>query len=211
MCAQAIHDGLTANSNGARLQFRSSLDARGYAPMDAVIEDTDLDLAVRFTYLIVKQQAWSGPDAALTTDDIARILGRSPGQAYRYLQELVEAGLLSVESKPFDGQPDIYCLEPLEDRYGPSLHEDPPLGIAGGTAGKRRKAPGVRRVSRENRGAVIPAMTDERRAYEDRLAARIPARAPVPSIDPRLRELGMDRARRLRRQLANLAGTQDPG
>ena len=63
MCAEAIHDGLTANSNGARFQFQSSPDARGYAPMDAVIEDTDLDIAVRFTYLIVKQQAWSGPDA----------------------------------------------------------------------------------------------------------------------------------------------------
>ena len=211
MCAEAIHDGLTANSNGARFQFRSSPDARGYAPMDAVIEDTDLDIAVRFTYLIVKHQAWSGPDAALTTDDIARILGRSPGQAYRYLQELVEAGLLSIESKPFDGQPDIYCLEPLEGRYGPSVHEESPLGIAGGTAGKRRKAPGGRRGLRENRGAVIPAMTDERRAYEDRLAARIPALAPVPSIDPRLRELGMNRARRLRQQLTNLAATQEPG
>jgi hypothetical protein len=211
MCAQAIHDGLTRNDAGARFQFRSPLDARGYARMDAVIEDTDLDIAVRFTYLIVKQHAWSGPDAALTTDDIARILGRSPGQAYRYLQELVEAGLLSIESKLFDGQPDIYCLEPLEDRYGPSVHEDSPLGIAGGTAGKRRKAPGVRRGSRENRGAVIPAMTDERRAYEDRLAARIPALAPIPSIDPRLRELGMDRARRLRRQLTNPAATQDSG
>jgi hypothetical protein len=211
MCAQAIHDGLTANNNGARFQFRSPPDARGYAPMDAVIEDTDLDIAVRFTYLIVKQQAWSGPDAALTTDDIARILGRSPSQAYRYLQELVEAGLLSIESKPFDGQPDIYCLAPLEDRYGPSVREDSPLGIAGGIVGTRRKAPGGPRVSRENRGAVIPAMTDERRAYEDRLAARIPALAPVPSIDPRLRELGMDRARRLRRQLTNLAATQEPG
>ena len=211
MCAQAIHDGPTSNHPGARFQFRSPLDARGYARMDAVIEDTDLDIAVRFTYLIVKQQAWSGPDAALTTDDIARILGRSPGQAYRYLQELVEAGLLSIESKPFDGQPDIYSLEPLEDRYGPSVHEDSPLGIARGTAGRGRTAPGVRRGSRENRGAVIPAMTDERRAYEDRLAARIPALAPVPSIDPRLRELGLDHARRLRRQLSNLAGTQDPG
>jgi len=58
---------------------------------------------------------------------------------------------------------------------------------------------------------VIPAMTDERRAYEDRLAARIPALAPVPSIDPRLRELGMNRARRLRQQLTNLAATQEPG
>lgn len=210
MCAQATHDALTPN-NGARFQFRSPPDARGYAPMDAVIEDTDLDIAVRFTYLIVKQQAWSGPDAALTTDDIARILGRSPGQAYRYLQELVEAGLLSIESKPFDGQPDIYCLAPLEDRYGPSVSEDSPLGIAGGIAGTRRKAPGARRGLRQNRGAVIPAMTDERRAYEDRLAARIPALAPVPSIDPRLRELGMDRARRLRRQLTNLAATQEPG
>jgi hypothetical protein len=178
--------------------------------MDAVIEDTDLDIAVRFTYLIVKQQAWSCPDAALTTDDIARILGRSPGQAYRYLQELVEAGLLSIDSKTFDGQPDVYCLGPLEDRYGPSVHEESPLGIAGGAAGKRRKVTGVRRGSRENRGAVIPAMTDERRAYEDRLAAKIPVLAPVPSIDPRLRELGMDRARLLRRQLANLAATQDP-
>ena len=110
MCAQAIHDGPASNHTGARFQFRSPLDARGYARMDAVIEDTDLDIAVRFTYLIVKQQAWSGPDAALTTDDIARILGRSPGQAYRYLQELVEAGLLSIESKPFDGQPDIYVM-----------------------------------------------------------------------------------------------------
>ena len=210
MCAQAMHDSPTRNNTGARFQFRSPLDARGYARMDAVIEDTDLDVAVRFTYLIVKQQAWSCPDAALTTDDIARILGRSPGQAYRYLQELVEAGLLSIESKPFDGQPDLYCLEPLEDRYGPSVHEDSPLEIAGGTAGKRRKTPGVR-GSRENRGAVIPAMTDQRRAYEDRLAARIPALAPVPSIDPRLRELGLDHARRLRRQLSNLAGTQDPG
>jgi hypothetical protein len=54
-------------------------------------------------------------------------------------------------------------------------------------------------------------MTDERRAYEDRLAARIPALAPIPSIDPRLRELGMDRARRLRRQLTNPAATQDSG
>jgi hypothetical protein len=179
--------------------------------MDAVIEDTDLDIAVRFTYLIVKQQAWSAPDAALTTDDLARILGRSPGQAYRYLQELVEAGLLSIESRPFDGQPDIYCVEPLQDRYGPPVDEDSPLGIAGGTAGKRRKAPAVRRGSMENRGAVIPAMTDERRAYEDRLAAKIPALAPIPSIDPRLRELGMDRARGLRRQLTNLAWTQDPG
>ena len=211
MCAQAIHDGLTRNDAGARIQFRSPLDARGYARMDAVIEDTDLDLAVRFTYLIVKQQAWSGPDAALTTDDIARILGRSPGQAYRYLQELVQAGLLSIESKPFDGQPDIYCLEPLEGRYGLPVHEGSPLGIAGGIAGNLRRAPGVRRGSRENRGAVIPAMTDERRAYEDRLAARIPALAPVPSIDPRLRELGMDRARRLRQQLTNLAATQEPG
>src|ERR1700737_1297701 len=211
MCAQAIHDGLTRNDAGARIQFRSPLDARGYARMDAVIEDTDLDIAVRFTYLIVKQQAWSAPDAALTTDDLARILGRSPGQAYRYLQELVEAGLLSIESKPFDGQPDIYCLEPPEDRYGPSLHEDLPLGITGETAGKRRKTPGVRLGTRENRGAVIPAMTDERRAYEDRLAERIPALAPVPSIDPRLRELGMDRARRLRRQLTNPALTQDSG
>jgi IclR helix-turn-helix domain len=211
MCAQAIHDGLTANSNGARFQFRSSPDARGYAPMDAVIEDTDLDLAVRFTYLIVKQLAWSGPDAALTTDDIARILGRSPGQAYRYLQELVEAGLLSVESKSFDSQPDIYCLEPLEGRYGPSEREGSPMEIAGGIAGKRGKASGVRRGLRENRGAVIPAMTDERRAYEDRLAARIPALAPVPSIDPRLRELGIDRARRLRQQLTNLAATKEPG
>jgi hypothetical protein len=179
--------------------------------MDAVIEDTDLDIAVRFTYLIVKQQAWSDPDAALTTDDIARLLGRSPGQAYRYLQELVEAGILSTVSKPFDGQPDIYCLEPLEDRYGPCVHEECPLGTAGGSAGKRRKAPGVRGGSRENRGAVIPAMTDERRAYEDRLAAKIPALAPVPSIDPRLRELGMDRARLLRRQLTNLAASQDQG
>jgi hypothetical protein len=211
MCAQAIHDGLTTNNNGARFQFRSPPDARGYARMDAVIEDTDLDIAVRFTYLIVKQQAWSGPDAALTTDDIARILGRSPGQAYRYLQELVEAGLLNIESKPFDEQPDIYCLAPLEHRYGPSVHEDSPLGMAGGVAGNRRKAPGVRRGSRENRGAVIPAMTDERRAYEDRLAARIPALAPVPGIDPRLRELGMDRARRLRRQLTTPTATKDPG
>ena len=206
MCARAIHDSRASNT-GARFQFRSPLDVHGYARMDAVIEDTDLDIAVRFTYLIVKQQAWSAPDAALTTDDIARILGRSPGQAYRYLQELVEAGLLSIESKPFDGQPDIYSLEPLEDRYGPSVHENSALGIAG----KRRKTTGARRGSRENRGAVIPAMTDERRAYEDRLAVRIPALAPVPSIDPRLRELGMDRARRLRRQLTNLAATQDRG
>jgi len=211
MCAQAIHDSLTANGNGARLQFRSSPGDRGYAPMDAVIEDTDLDIAVRFTYLIVKQQAWSGPDAALTTDDIARILGRSPGQAYRYLQELVEVGLLSIESKSFDGQPDIYCLEPLEGRYGPAVHEESPLGIAGGTAGKGRRAPGGRRGLRENRSAIIPAMTDERRAYEDRLAARIPALAPVPSIDPRLRQLGMDRARQLRQQLTNIARTQEPG
>jgi hypothetical protein len=210
MCAQAIHDGPTSNNTGARFQFRSPLDARGYARMDVVIEDTDLDIAVRFTYLIVKQQAWSCPDAALTTDDIARILGRSPGQAYRYLQEVVEAGLLSIESKTFDGQPDVYCLGPLEDRYGPSVHEESPLAIAGGAAGKRRKSTGVRRGSRENRGAVIPAMTDERRAYEDRLAAKIPALAPVPSIDPRLRELGIDRARLLRRQLTNLAATQDP-
>lgn len=206
-----MHDGLTSNNTGARFQFQSPLDTRGYARMDVVIEDTDLDIAVRFTYLIVKQQAWSCPDAALSTDDIARILGRSPGQAYRYLQELVEAGLLSIESRSFDGQPDIYRLEPLEGRYGPSVHEDLPWGIAGGTAGKRGKAPGVRRGSRENRGAVIPAMTDERRAYEDRLAAKIPALAPVPSIDPRLRELGMDRARALRRQLTSLAATQDAG
>src|SRR5438093_514098 len=150
MCAQAMHDSPTRNNTGARFQFRSPLDARGYARMDAVIEDTDLDVAVRFTYLIVKQQAWSGPDAAVTTDDIARILGRSPGQAYRYLQELVEAGLLSLESKSFDGQPDIYCLEPLEDRCGPSVQEEPPLGIAGGTAGKRREAPGARRGPGEN-------------------------------------------------------------
>src|SRR5256885_17209993 len=87
MCAQAIHDGLPRNNAGARFQFRSPLDARGYAPMDAVIEDTDLDIAARFTYLILKQQAWSGPDEALTTDDIARILGRSPGQAYRRSEE----------------------------------------------------------------------------------------------------------------------------
>src|SRR2546421_2817844 len=120
MCAQAIHDGLTANSNRARFQFRSSSDAHGYVPMDAVIEDTDLDIAVRFTYLIVKQQAWSGPDAALTTDDIARILGRSPGQAYRYLQELVEAGLLSIEAKALDGQPDNYFPGPPGGRYRPS-------------------------------------------------------------------------------------------
>src|SRR5260370_14769903 len=118
MCAEAIDDGLTANNNGARFQFRSPPDARAYAPMDAVIEDTDLDIAVRFTYLIVKQQAWSGPDAALTTDDIARILGRSPSQAYRYLQELVEAGLLRAPSKPLHGQPPTYRPAPPRQPYG---------------------------------------------------------------------------------------------
>jgi hypothetical protein len=160
--------------------------------MDAVIEDTDLDIAVRLTYLIVKQHTWSGAETTLTTDEIARLLGRSPGQAYRYLQELVEAGLLSVESRPFDGQPEIYCLEPA------------------GARGKDRKILRVRPGSNENRGAVIPPMTDERRRYEDRLAAKIPALPPTPTIDPALRELGMNRARLLRRQLANPAGTPDP-
>ena len=206
MCAQAIHDGPANHTTDARFQFRSPLDARGYARMDPVLEDTDLDLAVRFTYLVVKQQAWSDPDAAVTTDDIALTLGRSPGQAYRYLRELVKAGLLSIDARPFDGQPDTYCLEPLENRYGPTSQELPSA-----SAGKGRKIPRTRPASRESRGAVIPAMTDERRAYEDRLAARIPPLPPVPSIDPRLRELGKDQARRLRRQLTSRAATQDPG
>lgn len=196
--------GTTAGrANGARFRFSSPVDVRGYARLDAVFEDTDLEIALRYTYFIVKQHAWTNQESALTTDEIGRLLGRSPAQAYRYLQELVEAGLLSIASRPFDGQPDIYCLEPLESRYGPGVQADAPGQL---TLTKTRGLRG-RQTTSENRGAVIPVTTDERRAYEARLAARIPSLAPVRKIDPHLREVGLDRARTLRQQLGSPEGT----
>ncbi|HEU5001254.1 MAG TPA: hypothetical protein VFW71_00550 [Actinomycetota bacterium] len=178
----------------ARARFRSPAEARGYAPLDPVFEDTELDLSVRFTYFILKQHAWSAPGTDLGTDEIARLLGRSTGQAYRNLLALVDAGLLSIDARAPDGQPDTFILEPLEERY----RERPP----GPEAKGNRPIPFRRRPGTDdNRGAVLPLMTPERRAYEERLAAGLPPGVPAKPIDPHLRELGLARSRALRRQL----------
>lgn len=181
-------------SPAARARFRSPAQARGYAPLDAVFEDTELDVSVRFTYFILKQHAWSAPGAELGTDEIARLLGRSTGQAYRNLLALVDAGLLSIEARAPDGQPDTFVLEPLERRY------DSP---AGGAAAKANRPIPLRRRpgTVDNQGAVIPVMTPERRAYEERLAAALPAVSPTKQIDPGIRAVGLARARALREQL----------
>ena len=181
-------------SPAARARFRSPAEPRGYAPLDPVFEDTELDLSVRFTYYILKQHAWSAPGADLGTDEIARLLGRSAGQAYRNLLALVDAGLLSIEARAPDGQPDTFVLEPLERRY------DSPTPGAGAKTNRPiplRRRPG----SGDNPGAVIPVMTPERRAYEERLAAVLPVGSPTKQIDPRVREVGLARAKALREQL----------
>lgn len=179
----------------SRARFRSPAEARGYAPLDPVFEDTELDISVRFTYFILKQRAWAAPGSDLSTDEIARLLGRSPGQAYRNLLALVDAGLLSIEARAPDGQPDTFVLEPLERRYGNPATPPAPQPASGIRRATRR--PGTE----DNRGAVLPLMTPERRAYEERLAATLPALAPVTQIDPRLREVGLARSRALKQQL----------
>lgn len=201
MSAYAMTEG---QPPGARFRFRSPLDSRGYVRLDAVFEDTELDIVLRFTYLIVKQYAWSGAEGPLTTDEIGRLLGRTPGQAYRYLQELVEAGLLSIDARPA-GEPELYCLEPLERRYGEAVTGDAPgqLSISRIRAGQRARV-----GTRENRGAIMPVTTDERRAFEEHLAARTLTIPPPHSIDPGERERGRARARQLREQLA-IAGPSD--
>jgi len=133
-------------SPAARARFRSPAEPRGYAPLDPVFEDTELDLSVRFTYYILKQHAWSAPGADLGTDEIARLLGRSAGQAYRNLLALVDAGLLSIEARAPDGQPDTFVLEPLERRY-----DSPTPGAGAKTSATRTTS---RRTSRGSRGRI---------------------------------------------------------
>ena len=181
MSAHAMSDGNRDHLPAARFRFRTPVDALGYTELDAVFEDTSLDVVVRYTYLIVKQHAWAGTGTPLTTEEIARLLGRSPGQAYRALQELLEAGLLSVD-------PDGYCLEPPETRYGPA------------GPGRRPRPP---RGPRDQRGAVLPITTDERRAFEDYLAFQSSGPAAPPRIDEADREKGLTHARRLREQLSS--------
>lgn len=182
-------------------RFRSAPSARGHTCVpNVVLSDIQLEMAARFAYVVALQQASADGAAPLSPGGLARILGISTRQSSLGLQSLVQAGLLGVECNPED-QSVVYCLEPLENRYGPGEHRRPG---SSGAPGPTRSGPAGRPGSNDNRGAVIPVMTDRRRAFEDRLSASIPASAPERTIDPALRELGLTRARLLREQLQRL-------
>jgi len=108
--------------DSARVRFRDPVEARGFTQVaNLVVTDVRLDVNVRFTYILIKQQAWDNPDVELTQADLARLLIRSRRQVQRYLIELVDAGLLTIECGRFEGQPNVYWLEPLQNRYGTSI------------------------------------------------------------------------------------------
>lgn len=193
------------------LRFRAPVAPQYTRVPNVVLEDLRLEAMVRFTYVILSQQAAGHPGTSLTYGALARLLGTGPRQASGAIQALVEAGLLGTERGPAGAPLSVY-LEPLERRYpamapagAPAAGAPAPAPVRGlpdrPSANLDRFAALGERGGNEHRGAVIPAMTDKRRAFEDRLADRIPAEAPVRAIDPALRELGLSRARQLRRQL----------
>jgi hypothetical protein len=187
----------------ARLRFRDSVEGRGVTVVpNAVLEDTRLDPATRLAYALLTRHATAEPDAELSTTTLASRLGSNVRQARECLKALVDTGLISIESRRNDGVPTAFCLEPIAARYGGAA-----AAPAAGGAARGRDVPRDRPGPGEARGAVIPIMTEQRRAYEERLAARIPIRPATPAIDPGLRELGLARSRMLREQLAQ----QPPG
>jgi hypothetical protein len=186
-----------------RLRFRSGAQGCGHTSVpNAVLSDLRLDLVARFTYAVLLQQVSTDRSAPLSIGELARILGIGTRQSSAALQALVQAGLIGVERDAED-QSVIYCLEPLENRYGPGGNgrQESPRPESTRGALPRRSGPADRPGSNETRGAVMPVMTDRRRAFEERLAASMPVSAPERTIDPVLRELGLTRARLLREQL----------
>ena len=184
-----------------RFRVRDAIESRGHTSVaNCLLEDVRLDPAVRLAYILVTRLVACEPGAPLSPQSLARVLGTSPGQARDALRALVEAGLLSIEARRPDGQPAALCIEPLASRYGGRGPGQADLAAAG-PAPRSREPSRERATPPEARGAVIPIMTDQRRAFEDRLAARIPDLPGVPTIDPARRELGLERARRLREQL----------
>lgn len=176
--------------------FREAADRLGSTTIpNAVLEDARIDPAARLTYALVVRLA-AAPGGDLTLASLAASLGQSPAQALDCLRALLEAGLLSISARRPDGQPSALCLEPLARRYGRD-----PVAAAPAPAGPRLRELPDRFAVAEPRGAVIPLMTEQRRAFEDRLAARIPVRPADRKIDPGLRALGLTEARRLRAQL----------
>lgn len=184
-----------------RLQFRSGVAASGHTCVpNVVLNDVRLELAARFAYAVLLQHASGERSAPLSLGELSRILGIGTRQSSAALQGLVQAGLLGIEREG-DAQSVTYFLEPLESRYGPGGNQPPATGSRGGPS---RFGSADRPGTNEARGAVIPVMTDRRRAFEDRLAASIPTSVPERTIDPALRELGLARARLLREQLKAL-------
>jgi len=174
--------------------FREPGDRLGSTPIpNAVLEDARLDPAARLAYgLLLRLSALPGGD--LTVASLATSLGQSAAQALDCLRALLEAGLLSVSARRADGQPSALCLEPLSRRDG----SDGVSAVSPAAAGPRLRGLPDRSAFAEPRGAVIPLMTEQRRAFEDQLAARIPTQPPVRAIDPSVREQGLAEARRLR-------------
>lgn len=177
--------------------FREAGDRLGSTAIpNAVLEDARIDPAARLTYALVVRLA-AVPGGDLTLGSLAASLGQPPAQALDCLRALLEAGLLSVSARRPDGQPSALCLEPLARRYG----RDPVVSAPAPAGPRLRELPADRFAVAEPRGAVIPLMTEHRRAFEDRLAARIPVRPADRKMDPGLRALGLTEARRLRAQL----------
>lgn len=180
----------------ALLRFGDPLDDAGVTCLpNIVLEDTRLSALNRLAYGLLLRHATEGSDEELVTTVLASELGVSVREARGCLKALVDAGLLRIETRRSDGVPTAFAIEPLATRYGPGAQS------AGGRTQERvpvreRPAPA------ELRGAIIPIMTEQRRAYEERLAAKIPPRAAPRVIDPTLRELGLTRARELRAKLA---------
>ncbi|MGH2718292.1 MAG: hypothetical protein ACRDJU_06915 [Actinomycetota bacterium] len=180
------------------IAFREAADRLGSTLVpNPVLEDARLDPAARLAYALLLRQA-ATPDGELSVATLGASLGLPAAQALDCLRALLDAGLLSVAERRADGQPSALCLEPLSRRYG---REAAAAARAAGSPVPRLRELPERSGVAEPRGAVIPLMTEQRRAYEDRLAARIPVQSPVRAIDPGLRELGLAQARRLRAQL----------
>jgi hypothetical protein len=177
------------------LAFRDGVDQRGFTAVpNVVLEDARLEPGARLAYALLARLATANPGAEITPASLGALLGQSPRQARDHLRALVEAGLLGIASRRPDGQPAAFCLEPLGRRYGAARAAAAPPARGREIFPERGAAP-------EARGAVIPIMTEQRRAFEDRLAARIPARPPARTIGEAERELGRQRARALREQL----------
>lgn len=108
-----------ADLDGGKVRFRSAVDARGFTVIQNVIlEDARLSASARLTLLLLRKHAWQDPSTFVTQGRLAAELGVSDRQVRRYLTELEESDLITVQRRLSTGESNIYWLEDLEERYG---------------------------------------------------------------------------------------------